>query len=118
MDYAESSNTIICDYWHEGSSQTDDAFDICKCDHQTVGYFSHIATARSCGMLKPGSGRADIYLLNHSTIDITLPKKTTVVEISAANAIPVLLVLKPEENDIIGVEANKKQNQIEAEVIK
>ena len=40
---------------------------------------------------------------------ITLPRKTAVGEISDANAILPLLVMKPEENDIIEVESNVKQ---------
>ena len=46
-----------------------------------------------------------------------LHRKTSVGEISAANAILALLLLKPEDKYIIRVKANVKQNQVRAEMI-
>ena len=60
-----------------------------------MGYFDHIATARSCGVLKPGRGKVDVCLRNHSAKQITLPKQTTVGEIAATNIILTLLAPKP-----------------------
>ena len=58
-------------------------------------YSDLVAMARSYGALKPGRGKIDFCLRNHSAKQITLPKQTTVREIAAANVILALLVLKP-----------------------
>ena len=50
-------------------------------------YLDHIAMARSYGVLKPGRGKIDVCLRNHSSKQITLPKQTAVGEITAANVI-------------------------------
>ena len=60
-----------------------------------TGYLDHIATARSYGVLKPGRGKIDVHLRNHSTKQITLPKQTAMGEITAPNGILGLLALKP-----------------------
>ena len=60
-----------------------------------AGYSEHIATARSYGVLKPGKGKIDVCLSNHSVKQVTLPKWTAVGGITAANIIPALLAPKP-----------------------
>ena len=59
-----------------------------------TGYVDHVFTARSYGVLKPGRGKIDVYLRNHSANQITLPKWTVVGEITAANILD-LLAAKP-----------------------
>ena len=73
-----------------------------------VDYLDHIATARSYGVLTPGVGKVDICLQNHSAKQITLPKETTIGEIAATNAIPVLLVTKPTKDDFVGIKVTTK----------
>ena len=58
-------------------------------------YSDHIAMARSYGVLKPGRGKIDVCLRNHSPKQITPPKWTAVGEIAAANVIMALLMLRP-----------------------
>ena len=41
-----------------------------------MGNSDHIATARSHVVLKPGRGKIDVCLRNHSTKQITLSKQT------------------------------------------
>ena len=60
-----------------------------------LSYLEHIAMATSYGVLKPGRGKIDICLKNHSARQITPQKWTAVGEITAANIIPALLVPKP-----------------------
>ena len=60
-----------------------------------MGYSDHIAMARSYGVLKPGRGKIDVYLRDHSAKQITLPNGTAVGEITATNMILALLVVKP-----------------------
>ena len=57
----------------------------------------------------PWPGKVNICLQSQSTKEITLLRKIAVGEISSANSIMALLVPKPEENDIIGVEASIKK---------
>ena len=57
-----------------------------------------MTTARSYGVLKPGVGKVDVCLQNHSTKLITVPKQTAMGEIAAAIAIPALLTPKPNES--------------------
>ena len=73
-----------------------------------MGYLEHIAMARSYGVLKPGRGKIDVCLRNHSAKQITLPKQITVKEIAAANIILALLVAKS-----IGHEAGKGEATVE-----
>ena len=54
--------------------------------------------ARCHGILKPGRGKIDDCLRNHSAKQITLPKQTIVGEIATANVIPSLLALKPTQH--------------------
>ena len=63
-----------------------------------MGYSDHIATARSYGVLRPGRGKIDICLTNHSAKQITFQKQTAVGEITTANVILALLVPKPTED--------------------
>ena len=60
-----------------------------------TGYSEHIAMARSYGELKPGKGKIDVCLRNHSARQVTLPKQTTMGEITPANMISALLDQKP-----------------------
>ena len=60
-----------------------------------IGYLEQMAVARSYGVLKPGRGKIDVFLRNHSAKEINLPKQTAVGEIAVANIILALLVLKP-----------------------
>ena len=60
-----------------------------------MGYSGPVAGANSYGLLKPGSGKINVFLRNHCTKQIILPKWTAVGEITAANVIPALLVPKP-----------------------
>ena len=73
-----------------------------------LGYSEHNAITRSFGIFKPGRGKFDVCLRNHSAKQITLPKWTAVGEIVAANIIPVLLVPKP-----TGHKAGKGQATVE-----
>ena len=43
-----------------------------------MGYLDHIATASSYGVLKPGRGKINVCLKNHSAKQITLPTETAV----------------------------------------
>ena len=43
-----------------------------------MGYSDHITTAQSYGVLRPGKGRINVCLRNHSTKQVTLPKQTAV----------------------------------------
>ena len=55
--------------------------------------------ARCYGILRPGTGKIDVCLRNHSTQQIILPKWTAVGEITAANVILALLVPRPTEDE-------------------
>ena len=68
-----------------------------------------MSITRSYGVLKPGAGKIDACLWNHSTKQVTVPKQTAVGEITAANAIPALLVLKPTENAFEGLRLLQKK---------
>ena len=59
------------------------------------GYSEHIAMARTYGELRPGTGKIDICLQNHSAWQVTLPKQTTVEEIMCNDISPALLAEKP-----------------------
>ena len=73
-----------------------------------IGYSKHIAMTRSYWVLKPGRSKIDVCLRNHSAKQITLPKRTAVEEITAANFIPALLMPKP-----IGHGAGKNESTAE-----
>ena len=55
-----------------------------------MGYSDHISMARSYGVLRPGRGKIDVCLRNHST------KHTAAGEIAV---IPALLAAKPTEDE-------------------
>ena len=79
-----------------------------------VGYSEHIATARTYGELRPGTGKIDICPWNCSARQVTLPKQATVGEVTSTDESPALLAQKP-----TGLEGNKrktiiKKRQIEA----
>ena len=81
-----------------------------------VSYSDHVTTARSHSVLRPMVGKVDISLWNHSAKQLTFPNWTAVGEITATNAIPALVALKPTENEFDGVEATtKKKKQIEGQ---
>ena len=80
-----------------------------------VGYLDHIAMARSYEILRPGIGKINVCLRNHSAKQITLPKQTVVGEIAVANAIPSLLTLKPTEDDSLRDKASTQQGQSESQ---
>ena len=67
-----------------------------------LGYVDHIAMARSYGVLRPGVGKVNVCLRNHSAKQITLPKQTAVGEIAVANAILSLLALRPIRMILVG----------------
>ena len=48
-----------------------------------TGYSEHIAMARSYGELKPGKGKIDVCLRNHSARQVTLQKHTTMGDSSS-----------------------------------
>ena len=76
-----------------------------------MGYSDHTVTARFHGILRPGVGKINVCLRNHSTQQITLPKWTAVGDIAAANAIPSLLAPKPTKGDSVRDEATILQGQ-------
>ena len=53
-----------------------------------AGYSEHIAMARSYGVLKPGEGKIDVCLMNHSARQVILLMQTTVGEIMPADMVP------------------------------
>ena len=57
----------------------------------TIGYTDHTVMVRSYGVLRPGVGKVNVCLRNHSAKQITLPQWTAVGEIAVTNAIPFLL---------------------------
>ena len=65
-----------------------------------AGDSDHMAMARSYGVLKPGVGKVDVCLWNHSSKQITLLKWAAVGETAATNAILAFWVPKPTENEI------------------
>ena len=84
-----------------------------------MGYLDEIAMARSYGVLKPGRGKINVCLRNHSTKQITLPKLTAVGEIAAVNIIPALLVPKPtgHESGKNEVTAGKRKYESQKELL-
>ena len=58
-------------------------------------YSEHTSMARSQGELRLETGKIDICLWNHSARQMTLPKQTTVGEITSACVNLMLLVPKP-----------------------
>ena len=75
----------------------------------------HIATARSYGVLRPGRGKINVCLRNHSVKQITLPKQTAVGEITAANIILALLTPKPTGNEAGKGEATAEKRKSESQ---
>ena len=75
-------------------------------------YSEHIAMARSYGVLRPGKGKINVCLRNHSAKHVILPKQTALGEIMLANIIPALLALKPTGPDMDegGSHCEKKRN--------
>ena len=78
-----------------------------------VSYSDHMIMATSYSVLRPWVGNVVIYLWNHITKQVTFPKLTFLGKITAANAIPVLLVLKPTENEFEGIKATAKKTEME-----
>ena len=82
------------------------------------GYSEHIATSRLYGELRSGKGKIDICLWNHSARQVTLPKQTTVGEITSVGVIPAQLAQKPtglEEGQ--GETTKKMKNKGQREVL-
>ena len=90
-----------------------------KCLNDVVepvtGHSEHTAVARSYEVLKPGRGKIDVCLRNHSVKQITLPKWTAGREIAAANIIPVLLVPKPTGHGAGEKEATVEKRKTESQ---
>ena len=80
-----------------------------------TGYSYYITMARSYVVLRPGRGKINVCLRNHSVKQITIPKQTTVGEIAAANVIPALLALKPIENESNRGQATPQQGKSEGQ---
>ena len=55
------------------------------------GYSEHIAMARSYGELRPGRGKINVYLQNYSARLATLPKQTTMGEITPVDVSTTML---------------------------
>ena len=82
------------------------------------GYSEHIAIARSYEELRPGTGKIDICLWNHRARQATLPKQSTVGEITSADVSQALLGQKPtglKENQ--GETTKKMTNKGQREVL-
>ena len=60
-----------------------------------AGYSKQIAIARLYGVLKPGEGKIDVCLRNHSVKQAILPKQTAVGEITSTKIMPALSAPKP-----------------------
>ena len=56
-----------------------------------TGYSEHIAMTQTYGILKPGTGKINVCLRNHSARQVTLPRQTTVEEIAPADIVPAPL---------------------------
>ena len=69
-----------------------------------IGYSEHIATSRSYGELRPGKSKINVCLMNHSARQVTLPKQTTVGEITPANIIPAVL-----DQKTVGLKEDKRE---------
>ena len=80
-----------------------------------TGYLEHIAMARLYGVLKPGRGKIDVCLRNHSVKQITLPKETAVGELAAANIIPALLAPKPTGHGVGDKESTLEKRKTESQ---
>ena len=99
LHYEGSCNYAIHDHCNKGHYELDNTSRYVNVVVEPViGYSDHIAMARSYGILKPGRGKIDVCLRNHSAKQITLPKWTAMGEITAAYVILALLVLKPTGN--------------------
>ena len=82
---------------------------------QVMGYLIYVATARSYGVLKPGKGKIDVCLINHSAKQITLPEWAAVREIMAANIILALLAQKPTGHESGKGEATPGEKKYESQ---
>ena len=84
-----------------------------------TGYMEHIAPARSYGVLKPGRGKIDVCLRNHTAKQITLSRQISVGGIAVANIIPALLPLKPTGHEAGKGEATpgKGKYEIQKEIL-
>ena len=80
-----------------------------------MGYSNYMATVRSSGVLKPGVGKVNVCLQNHSKKQITLPKQSKLLLEKLKPEIPWLdlLALKPTENKFVGVGDTTKKKQME-----
>ena len=74
-----------------------------------VDYSDHTITARFYGILRPGVGKVNVFLRNHSTKQISLLSWTAVGEIAVANAIPNLLTQNPSEDVSVRGETTTQQ---------
>ena len=74
-----------------------------------TGYSDHIAKVRSCGVLRPGRGKNDVCIRNHSAKQITLPEQT-----AAVNVIPALLVPNPTEDESAKGESTTQKGKCES----
>ena len=66
--------------------------------------------ARLYGVLRPGKGKIDVYLRDHSAKQLILPKWIEVGEIMPVNIIPALMVPKP-----TGLGADEKKVTVKKE---
>ena len=80
-----------------------------------TGHLDHLITAQSYGVLRPGRGKINVCLRNHSAKQITLPKWTGVRQITAANVIPSLSAPKPIEDESDRGEATAQKGKSESQ---
>ena len=80
-----------------------------------VGYWEHIAMARSYGVLKPGRGKTDFCLRYHSVKQITLPQQTAAGEIATAKIILALLALKSTVHETGKCESTTRKRKYESQ---
>ena len=84
-------------------------------DDPVMGYSEQTAMARSYGVLKPGRGKIDVCLRNHSAKQITFQKQTAVGEVKAANIILGLLALKQTGHEPVKGEATTRKRKYEGQ---
>ena len=82
-----------------------------------IGYSYYIAMARSYGVLKPGSGKIDVCLKNHSAKQVTLPKCTAMGEITAAIVILALFAPNPTRDKSGRGEATTQERKYESQKV-
>ena len=95
MDYKGSHISTINDHSGNRYGRFNNTFEFLECCCiASFGYPEHIATARSYGELRPEKYKTDICLWNHSGRQMTLPKQSTVGEITLVGVKQTSLVLK------------------------